>query len=831
MELGAHIAAYLLCEPFIDGGAVLDLFPPDERGARRAAESARFVVVSRGSLADHERDAVAGLSRIACSPEAPPLSSASFDLVFVTGDWAQGFERQRFDALVRAARALVKPSGIVSVRIPNPKAPGIGSAAARDIPDFFEFERELRRHFPHVALYAQQPLHGAVLSPLGRQVTDDDPLLDDRLLPEGGEIPTCFAAFCSHRYHKLDETVIARLPFRLLIEEVRSRVERAEGALAVARGESAQNEREVERLGRVVRDLEDRVSELGRAGREVADLSARAEELERQLERRGETLVEAERKADSEAARAADLEEQLHVARREGRQAERLEEDLARAREQAVRERDDWERERREILEQARAARAEVLAKQRQVDDVREELAGIESETADLREESAKQRRELVSSRERIRRLETDLQEAEIDRSAKDELEVSVDRLRARFASDKARLEERLAEQAAERERLEDRLGLESAERETAEARLAEKVAETARLEARLAEQVAETARLEARLADRTAETARLEERLAERTAETARLEEALERAKEHLSEVEGESAERVEDLLGSATALTEERDALAAELDRLRPAALSSQSARNRAMEAEALLEDRDVVARNLEARLAEEVSRREELSGDLEAASAALAEAEERAAQNDRRAEALLAEKEEELARVTAETESEILSASEDLEVELRAAIRELEARQGEVWELREEIVRLRAQVAASAASATRAGKDVDFQKTLAEQESLIGDLREERDRLRRVCERQLRSLEIRKKNIKLLVELFRKERSGGWSEQEAELDEEERERLGAAGLDIGGLLFEAGGEIDEELLGELEEEIGGDGEDAPDGDDAAD
>jgi len=57
------------------------------------------------------------------------------------------------------------------------------------------------------------------------------------------------------------------------------------------------------------------------------------------------------------------------------------------------------------------------------------------------------------------------------------------------------------------------------------------------------------------------------------------------------------------------------------------------------------------------------------------------------------------------------------------------------------------------------ATAAASRHDGVNVDFQKTLLEQETLINNLNDDRDKLRKLVEDQKQSLEIRKKNLRIL------------------------------------------------------------------------
>jgi hypothetical protein len=143
------------------------------------------------------------------------------------------------------------------------------------------------------------------------------------------------------------------------------------------------------------------------------------------------------------------------------------------------------------------------------------------------------------------------------------------------------------------------------------------------------------------------------------------------------------------------------------------------------------------------------------------------ALAGSEEDSTSQQRSAVERIRELKAENRRLKQENDGELLRVREDLETELRSVSRQLEARDQEIWELREEVIRLRAQNAASAAATEPRGEVAGIHRTLFEQENIIAELREECERLRFECEKRQRSLDLRKKNLRILASLLRQER----------------------------------------------------------------
>lgn len=1060
MDAGAHIPTYLLCEQLAGQGQVADLFPPDERGSRILAETARSVVVLQPSAARFSAAESSSIVRLVSRPDAVPLAKGIFDLVL-----SLSVDRSRtaadLEVLVRSVRELLKPSGIAAIAVPNPSAGDVDVQGASRQPDLLDFERSLRRHFPHVSLFAQQPLHGAVLSPLGRRAATDAPILDDRLLSEGGELPTHFVALCSPRYHKPVDATIARLPFRELAERVRTTIDKLEGTVSVVREES---ETRARRVASLTAELEETRAELVHTredNRELASLRNRISELERQLIRREQLLTEAERIREDQILASATSDDQLHDARRELRRLERQVSDVQRERDLALKEREDAEQERLGSTEEIHRARTDVKAKQREVDDALEQLAGAESELDALRKEAARQRRELVSARERARQLElaiTELESLQTDSSA---LESELQRIREHAGAERDKLESRAEdehrqlleaisarEQAVRQSRAVD-VQLQEAEAARAEARvqlerieqqLADKEDELEQLRRQSleAEEVAKdlgrmTQEREADLERTSHEVTVLAERAEQAEQRALSLEETNEELRGALAEAEAglleQDAEyeqlrttskqvkllennldqisstaeaRIAELEAALETSTAEAERLGAEfetareqaerrgteIERLRPNASSAESARQRAVAAEARVAELESMETELRAQLAEgEGDMREQLQAaaeriesleaqteelrgqlaeaelraadlvgsdserdavlndlrerlkDTEARAAeiagsetelrdqltdseerlALAEAEkeeieakltERAARTQRaeievarltdverelrahlgdtkgrtqRAEVRTAELESETAalrshfeeavkrvaqlesdfqaamdalaeteggktleaptaaeriramkaeirRLRAENETELLKVREDLEAELRTVNTQLEARQGEIWELTEEVVRLRALAAASAASAERTGDDDGIRRNLAEQEARIDELTEEREALKGQCEQLSRSLELRKKNIKILAELFKRERQQRLESEppppgDGSEGPEQPRSLVTKELNIKQLLAEAGGDPSDDIDLFDDETDGGDSTDPAD------
>ncbi|MCP4677018.1 MAG: hypothetical protein GY854_16185 [Deltaproteobacteria bacterium] len=448
MDIGAHIPAYLFCEQFASEELVLDVMPPDEQGALLLARTARAVTVVQTSISDHAHEASEEIQRVTATQADLPFLGGSFGLVLF-------FAREEHalpgnvDAFLRSARTLVGQKGLIALTIPNRDAKTFEGKRNTKLLGFFELERALRRHFPHVTIFAERPLHGATLTPLGRRGTPEAPLLEDRLLPDGGETPSHFLALCAPRYRRVDDSMIAQLPYELLVDKIRDRLEQLAGKMDVAMAESGTRLREIERLEKVTEKLKEENSEAEILKREKTSLLARLAEADRQLHLRDERLAEVEVSYDSRASRLAEIEQQIHDSNRKLRQAEQRAQEVEQRLTLAFKEREEAEKEQERALAAHRTAHAESKTKQREVDDVREQMAGLEAELAAMHEESARLRREGLSARERATRLELELKEIESKQTETSSLEAELSRMRSLTASERERLEQRVADEHA----------------------------------------------------------------------------------------------------------------------------------------------------------------------------------------------------------------------------------------------------------------------------------------------------------------------------------------------------------------------------------------------
>lgn len=974
MDSAYHIPPYLLCEKLAKGSRVVDIFPPGEEGDRFLAGKAEKLLVVKRSMSDHPAETAEGITRIVAAPSSLPFARGAFDLVLAL---SRPRDREQVEEIIRDARTLLNPSGILAVMIPNREA-GMGDMAPgeAEMPDFLEFERGLRRHFPHVTLYAQLPLYGAVLSPLGRRRSSEGPLLDDRLIPEGGETPTHFLALCSLRYRKVEDTTIAQLPFRVISESVRERVEKLEGALSVIRKENDARGRTIEqlreKLAATTTQLERAEIEVGEKVEVLSELSS----IREKLAHRERLLAQMEEAQTRQGSELNERISSLHEANRTIRKLEQQLADSERVKELARRDREEFEAERQNLLTQLHDLQNEIKGKQRDLDDKVEQVAGIEAELAALHKEASRQRRELLSSREQVRKLTLQIQDIEDASGDNSDLETELERIRAHAAAERERLEQRADEEhrqlleaiaqkeasrretreldlrlkeaqlsissaEARNQQLKDQLsrassGSRDAEKKTEE--LSEEIRALERANEELGQIVQEkadeidrqthtidvlTARareaeskcsglqeqvvalddglaeaqrkasflknrasasaseleretdrisqleqdLQAALSDLDRSTSRadglqavLRETEAELEAATERsrnLQEIadakeLEAAKAHshishmeaqLLTIESELEEEVErsTALEEKLALVSERnEELTGKIELLQPDAASSKNARQRAMTAEAAVSDLENVTQHLQEELLDARTSVRSLEGELLEARTRigrleedLANALENLARKEEGTETLkhdssekIQEMQEEMHRLKEDNEAELMKVTEDMEVELRHANSMLEARQGELWELREEVIRLRAQSAATMAAVQKEGLDSELMVHVEEQEALIQELKDERDELRHTIEKQSRSLEVRKKNLKILAALLRKERSEPQRQSEAPTSKPEISDevptvappggLDTRKLDIKALIEEAGGEISEEGFEEFDEAI---------------
>jgi chromosome segregation ATPase len=858
MNSGSHIPPYLLCERFAEGCKVADLFPVDDRGALLLSETAALVVLvgppGKGGVSER-------LARITARPGALPLVQGAFDLVLALNPAGAG-GAAALEELLKTARIAVSATGLVAAMIPNRETIGIDLGPQREYPDLMEFERLLRRHFPHVNVFGAQPLYGAVLTPLGRRAGAEPPVFDDRLLPDGGEPPTHFLALCSHRYQRLDDTTIAQVPFIELAEGVRARAEKLEGTLTVLRLENDARGREIEFQGRRLRELEEELARTQFERRDRASLTAELSRLEEAVRRRDTLLVEAQEALDSERRGGGARSEELLGTKLRLRQVEQNLADVELASEHASKERDEAEAARARLQSVLTDSAAESKVRQRELDDRMEVIAGLEVEVGALRSETSRLKQELLSAREAARRASADRSEIEESNARaestaaqlaralgdaaaeRERFDRRVEEIRQQLRSEATaraeldqervsliqRLEElaalrdrdlastrqitsnaRAAQERGEQEAIRLRAEIERATALTEEikARLATADRERSLAAARLERQdqaLADLRRVVAELSDEAGRRALLIETLTSRAsaaeADAATLRENGRELHGALTAAEGEIADLRERVAHSETVADEHDKALhdmaslRAEVARIRPEANAAASARQRAATAEALLLERENAShaldleltqareraataealllerenalRALEAKLRETRERTENQDRDLAAALEALAVTEETVDARMQTAAERIRAMRAEIKQLTNENETELLKVREDLETELRTASAQLERRDGEIWELKEEILRLHAQVAATVASQVSAGPMAEFQQSLADQENQIFTLGEERDRLRTENERLARSVSRAKKNVRILITLLRKERT---------------------------------------------------------------
>jgi len=775
MDAGAHIPSYLLCEQLAAQGRVADLFPPDERGARILLKSAGAIVVTQVSSSRFTAGSGDGLLRVVARPDAVPLAKGGFDLVLALAVDKRP-TTDDLEAQIRTIRELLRPSGIAAIAVQNPNAADSGARTGTSQPDLLDLERTLRRHFPHVSIFAQQPLHGAVLSPIGRRAATEAPLLDDRLLPDGGELPTHFVALCSPRYHKLIDAIITRLPFNELAEQIRARIDKLEGTVAVVREESEARSRRVAAITAELEQTRIKLVNAEEGMREVGGLRSRVAEGERQLARRDQLLSEAERAREDQRLAAAALDEQLHEAHREARRLERRIADVERERDLALKEREDAERERLSSVDDNHRARADVKAKQRELDDAMEQLAGAETELETLRVEAARQRRDLIGARERVRQLELTIGELESLQTDTSSLEAELQRIRGHAATERERLESRADEEHRD---------------------LLEAIA--AREEA-----VRQCRALEVQLQENTAALSETRDKL-------DNAERELSGYGDRASSAEAERSgalRRIEELEQKVTALKEQRAAANAELDELR----------RRSLEAEEVAVDLGRVSQDREAEIERQSHALTVLGERAEAAEKLAAELEEtgeelRAALAE--AEASLLEQDAEFARSRSAADQVALLERnlEEITTSSAARIAELEqalaAATGEARELSEQLERTRGQEAQQRAEIERlrpnAGSAESARQRAIAAEARVAELESIETELRaQISEGAARLADSKVARAELAARLEE-------SERQAEALREQREERGRQLEELRGRLGDAETQVTETATGE--------------------
>jgi SAM-dependent methyltransferase len=970
MQAGHHIPSYLLLERFSNGRNILDVYPPDEQGADLLLPMASAVTLIQASRSEHQAEMKAGLQRIVASGASLPFRQGAFDMVLMLN---LACERESFtleNELTRC-RNLLSPGGIAALLIPNVEGAHANGLRGR-IPDFIDMERLLRRYFPHLTLFAQQPLFGATLSPIGRRVKDDAPLLDDRMLPIEGETPDYFLALGSGKYHRLDDTVIAQLPFLPVAESFQLEAEKYEGALRLVQAEKRARDKKLDILTVQIDELNDKLFQAELEVRDRESLVSKVAYLDEQILRREAAVADAEQKASLKSQHQIELEESVRGMKQEVRRLEHQLADRGQTIELLQKEREEHETERRQLMSDLHGAQSELKTRQRALDERIEEVASREAELAlvrteivELRESQQKEgeehqaerrrllselhgaqtelktrqraldermeevalreaelesvRREIVELRELLqkereerRRLASQVREQENYTAILGSLEKELNKIRMQSQEERERLEQqfdeehrKLLDEIAVREDMrrkahllevqvkELELAIETdksrtdaqtediqtlmirlemlqnekkellrekrdadIETEELEQNLqitrddlertrhlvqivttrAEEAEERSRvLQQRLSEAQSRLSDLEQRCGELQLQSDRyslLEEKHNESLLKVSELEESLAVAdgrsraavahrNEHVAELEErytEAMNQVRELKKAyqkqeALVIEAEVDALRLsqleerhrvalaqveslqqQVEEFRPVINSAATLRQQAETAEIkYLEEQTahqktramlVDMRGKLSRLDQALSMEQEahqrtseesravaeriglLEADLNRAMGALAEREEGSEQKLNTAGEKVRHLRNELIRLQHENETELLCVREDLETELRHSSRRLEQAQQEIWELREEVIRMKAQSAATAAAAAKKGINEEFQKTLIEQEILIETVNSERDMLRNENERLKKSLLNRKKNIRILATLLRRE-----------------------------------------------------------------
>lgn len=923
MQNGNHIPSYLLLERFAQGRDVLDLCPPDEQGLDVLLPIAKSVTLVQKNMDDHfsgteggrsegghpESPPKAPLQRVVASCAELPFQNGSFDMVLMLH---LEYESQAFDLddSLRLCRKLLTPSGIAAILFPNVENTSPGVDASR-IPDFLDLERKLRHYFPHLMMFAQQPLFGATLSPIGRRVKDDAPLLDDRLLPDEGESPDFFVALCSAKYHRLDDTVIAQLPFKPLSDTFRLQAEKFAGTIRLVQAEKKVRDRKLEQLTEQVDELNQRLLQSELELRDRSSLVDKVAFLEEQLARKDRAVREAQQKSEEKTKRQLEVEESVLDYQRVIRRLEQQISDLQRVNALSEKERDANDAERNEILSKLHEAGTKLKAKQRQLDEQVEEVASKEAELESLRADATSLRNSLAAAREEARAATLRANEQEQHGAILASLEKELDKFREQALGERHRLEQQFE---AEHKKLLDEISLkEEMRRRSHLLELQVKELElTAQTDQTRAEAQSEDIRAlmirvemlqnekkelqkEMRIAGRELEELRQNEQMRADDVErsehlvtilTARAEDAEQRSKAlqsrvsilqaelvdaeqrckelqfqenrlkqleakynetleksseleqalalahgrskevahksvHLAELEERYTEAMEQVRGLKKKLQEQEsrcielevqslrleqleqrhrtsfeqiELLHQEVQELRPAANSVAMVREHAATTESKYLEEQAAHQRTKSELLDAMGRlsrmesevsdeqfahrktigelqetREQiarLESDLTTAMEALAQREEGVEHKIQTAAEKIKHMRNELLRLKHENETELICVREDLETELRHSCRRLEAAQQEIWELREEVIRMKAQSAATAAAAAHQGINEDFQKTLIEQEALIESVNSEREILREENEQLKKSLLNREKNMRILAMLLKRE-----------------------------------------------------------------
>jgi len=826
--------AYLFFGEMIAEGDVVDIFPQDPAGPVYLSESGSRVY----SVLPDTGAAAGGFPNPVYSSSELPFAKNSVDLV-VSTTLFYVVEKQSRERLLKEIRRMVSADGVVALVLPNRQKAGIFYSTPDDCPDYWDFERMMRRHFPHITILSQKPLAGAVLEPMGRSSVPDL-ALNDSLLASDPEEPSHYIAVCSSRYRRINEQLMARLPFSSLEDSVAGDLESMRSALEIARREAAVHSREIPKLRSRAEQLEKRLMDEEERNRELLEIRNKSEITFHRLEVAEKALGRADARTKELETDLADKQRDFLESQSNIRRLNRELGDLTVAFEKSKTEGEQLENERLRMHETVSELQSRIKTLQRKIDDSTEQLAGIETDREEYHKRMNLAAGELRDERERRLKAEHRMVLLEEERDfGKKALEENIEKLRGYIKERDDAVEAR--KQTQEKldhfmEEIEKGKGASIEEAESLRviiAGLNDEIENLKKAAAAAREETAqkESALIEAREENRSreGEIERLKQELedsgsklaealdnlkkseqdlagSEQEIESMKQElegsgsmledtsDDLEKARQKIRETEKELSDALEELeksrqmnsqlqdaMSGLDEKVSERDGRIAEMEKnvsdLRQAVRESDEEthwRNKAEEAQ-----KEISSLNKELETLRETS---EWDSSMKPDGAELKEAPDELASKVR-------DLESEVDRLKKENEVGLLAVREDVETELRLVRTELDTRDSELWEAREEIIRLRAQLAATVDDAEHRGEVVPHQKAIEEQEKVIHSLTEERNGLIKLAEKTERSLARRKSHIKKLIAILKHERvlyrQQGGSEP-VEIADEELDRV---------------------------------------------
>jgi len=805
--------AYLFFRELITGGDVLDICPQDPAGPVYLSESGSRVY----SILPDTSAAADGFPHPVCSSSELPFAKNSVDLVVSTTLFSV-VEKQSRERLLKEIRRMVSADGVVALVLPNRQKTGIFYSTPDDCPDYWDFERMMRRHFPHITILSQKPLAGSVLEPMGRSSVPDL-ALNDSLLDSDLEEPSHYIAVCSSRYRRINEQLMARFPFSSLEDSVAGDLESMRSALEIARREAAVHSREIPKLRSRAEELEKRLMDEEERNRELLEMRNKSEITLHRLEVNEKALGRADVRIKELESDLADTERNYLESESRVRRQQRELGDLTVAFDKSKKEGEQLENERLRMHETVAELQSRIKTLQRKIDDSTEQLAGIETDREEYQKRMNLAAGELRDERERRLKAEHRIVLLEEDRDfGKKALEENLEKLRRYLKErDDAIEARREAQEKLDRfmEEIEKGKGASIEEAEGLRIKIAGLNDEIENLKNSAAAAREETAQKEAALIESQEENKGSEGEIERLKQELAGNEQEIESLKEELegfgSRLEGTS----DDLEKARQKIMETEKELADALGELEKSRLMNSELQDAVSGFEVKVSERDGRIAEMEKNVSdlrqavresveethwrnkaeearkETASLRQELETFRETSewdsSIKSGEAESKKARDE------LVEKtkflESEVERLKKENEVGLLAVREDVETELRLVRTELDTRDSELWEAREEIIRLRAQLAATIDDAEHRGEAIPHQKAIEEQEKVIHSLTEERNGLIKLAEKTERSLARRKSHINKLIAILKHERvlyrQQGGSEP-VEIADEELDRV---------------------------------------------